>query len=106
MAPNTGAHCYSRALLVTLFFAAFRSGNAGSVSGLCYPPADFLQHIICLAASCILPARIGKPTSTTKRNLQWKIGAAPFRRAHGISLNGNSEITGCGKPQERACPGI
>lgn len=33
-------------------------------------------------------------------------GAAPFRRAHEISLNANPTITGWCKPLDQACPGI
>jgi hypothetical protein len=40
---------------------------------------------------------------TTKRNCGWKCGAAPNRRAHEISLNVNSAITGRRKLEDRAC---
>lgn len=90
--PDTDAHCYSRALLVTLFFAAFRSGNAGATPGLRYQPRCFhLQRLIRLAASHASGPPIqhtGSPGPNTRQNgiCNRKFRAAPSRRAHGISL--------------------
>lgn len=44
--PDIDAHCYSRALLVTLFFAVFRSGNAGATPGLRYQPTAFIYNVL------------------------------------------------------------
>ena len=90
--PNIDAHCYSRALLVTLFFAAFRSGNAGATPGLRYQLRCFhLQRLIRLAAYHASGPPIqhtGSQGPNTRQNgiCNRKFRAAPSRRAHGISL--------------------
>ena len=103
--PNTDAYCYSRALLVTLFFADFRSGNAGFMSGmrtqyLCF----YLQRFIRLAAyhaSGPPTQHTGSQGPNTRQDgiCNRKFSAAPYRRAHGISLK---EIQ---RSQDVASPG-
>ncbi len=108
--PDNDAHCYSRALLVTLFFAAFWPENAETASGLRYPPCCILHHRFASLAACDAS---GPPIHESDRQAQHTPGwicnrefrAAPSRRTHGISLKRNSTITGCSKPWERACPG-
>jgi len=102
---NTDAHCYSRALLVTLFSADFRSGNAGFISGLPAPCLCFyLQRFIRLAAyhasgPPIQHTESQGPNARQDGICNRKFSAAPYRRAHGISLK---EIQ---RSQDVASPG-
>lgn len=76
------ADCYSRALLATLFCAACRPE-----CGLYHPVlCCFLTTCTC-PTSCCQTHPAGKPAQNTRRNgiCNRQCGAAPSRRAHGIS---------------------
>jgi hypothetical protein len=104
--PDTDAHCYSRALLATLFCAACRAGMPVFSSSLpC--PAAYQPRVIRLAASLSPCASRPDTGSRTRRNgiCNRECGAAPFRRAHEISSK-NPTKTGHDNPWEGACPDI
>jgi len=107
---NTNAHCYSRALLVTLFFQ--RVGERRICVRL-HPAAVlncFFNHLLFALrpySSRRIFQSIGKPAPNARQDgiCNRKCSAAPFRRAHGISLK-KPTITGHDKPWERVCPDI
>ena len=98
--PNDDAHCYSRALLVTVFLLASQVGHAC----ICAQTRCFVSKFF--ITTCYVPCGPSPPThlpikpkgrpahTHTKTESANENGAAPIRRAHEISLNANSTITG------------
>jgi len=100
------AHCYSRALLATLFCATCWAGMPVLSSGLLCQPCCFSFTACHSPCGQTHPGWL-KPAPSARQNgiCNRQCGAAPSRRTHGISST-KPTITGHDKPWEGVCPDI